>query len=71
MALFGGEDYCLLVTLDSRTHQKIAQEYEKRFGTPLYRLGVMTEGTNVQFTLNGKPQKLEKKSFSHFKIDSK
>ena len=38
-AFCGGEDYKLLLTVDRRKANELAQRFEAEFGTPLYRIG--------------------------------
>ena len=61
-ALAGGEDFELVVAVRPRAFQHLALRYAKRFGRPLYRIGVLREGSGV--TWNGAP--LERSGWDHF-----
>ena len=41
-ALADGEDYCLLLTVDSDFYEDVNRRYKERFGKPLYRIGRIT-----------------------------
>jgi thiamine-monophosphate kinase len=54
-ALHGGEDYELLVTVDSKHFADLNVEYQKRFGTALYAVGriVCGDPQHVNYIENG------------------
>jgi len=58
-ALFGGEDYELLLTADPDIH--------KELDFPLYEIGEIREGKGIILLENGKEKKIEKGGFEHFK----
>jgi thiamine-monophosphate kinase len=65
-ATTGGEDYELLLTVDSASFDTIAEELYKATGTTLTKIGTITEGDSVEWLDNGKPTELELKGFTHF-----
>lgn len=65
-ATTGGEDYELLLTVDSASFNTIAEELYKATGTTLTKIGTITEGDSVEWLDNGKPTELELKGFTHF-----
>jgi thiamine-monophosphate kinase len=65
-ATTGGEDYELLLTVDSVSFDNIAEELYKATGTTLTKIGTITEGDSVEWLDNGKPTELELKGFTHF-----
>jgi thiamine-monophosphate kinase len=67
LALSGGEDYELLLTVNPEGFNSISNAYQKRFGQPLYLLGEMTASEGiVMFTKEGKRESLIFKGFQHF-----
>ncbi len=67
IAATGGEDYCLLCTVEAATYQHIQTEFEKEFGRPLYNIGVVT--ADQQFVYFQHDQKIDfaKHGWDHFK----
>jgi len=65
-AAIGGEDYCLLVTIDADAFKKIAQDFQQKFKCELIVIGEITSEKEFKYFLHGKAQKLSLKSFSHF-----
>lgn len=65
-ATTGGEDYELLLTVDSASFDNIAEKLYKATGTTLTKIGTITEGDSVEWLDNGKPTELELKGFTHF-----
>lgn len=43
LALTGGEDYCLLLTVAPNSFEKLNKEFQKTFKTPLYPIGHITK----------------------------
>jgi thiamine-monophosphate kinase len=64
--LAGGEDYALLFTLDPGDYGRIAQEFEKKFGYPLVKIGAITAKDGLELREGGKPVPFTYRSFSHF-----
>ena len=65
-ATTGGEDYELLLTVDSAAFDTIAEELFKATGTTLTKIGTITEGDSLTWLDNGTPTELELKGFTHF-----
>jgi thiamine-monophosphate kinase len=69
VALIGGEEYELLVTLpdraDSADFADGSREFENRFGLPLTRIGTVRSGTGVTVLKDGRPFPVQG-AFSHF-----
>lgn len=67
LALSGGEDYSLLFTASPETFETLQKEYEERFQTSLYPLGVITEPScGLIYQLHGKEIKMKLSPFEHF-----
>lgn len=43
LALTGGEDYCLLVTVDKSAYESLSKQFHKKFGHPLFAIGEITD----------------------------
>lgn len=65
-ATTGGEDYELLMTVDSASFDTLAEEFAKATGTTLTKIGTITEGDTLTWLDNGAPTELELKGFTHF-----
>ncbi|MCW3490543.1 thiamine-phosphate kinase [Dethiobacter alkaliphilus] len=66
-ALNGGEDYELLLAVQSQRFASLSREYESRFGVPLLPIGkVVGEKGLWMVTKEGKRVKLTIKGFQHF-----
>lgn len=65
-ATTGGEDYELLMTVDSASFDTLAKEFAKATGTTLTKIGIITEGDTLTWLDNGTPTELELKGFTHF-----
>lgn len=65
-ATTGGEDYELLMTVDSASFDTLAEEFAKATGTTLTKIGTITEGDTLTWLDNGTPTELELKGFTHF-----
>lgn len=67
LATTGGEDYCLLLTIDPSALEEIQGAYKKEFKTPLYPIGKVTNQIGkLSYQLNGKPLTFQTKGFDHF-----
>lgn len=67
LAVGGGEDYELLLTVDSQLLENIQQKFQEQFGKPLYCIGTITEGsTGISWFQNNKQVELSKHGFNHF-----
>ncbi len=65
-ALCGGEDYKLLFTVDPFTADPLIRNFHSHFGTPIYPIGRITEGNELQWLRNGCPMEADWQGFTHF-----
>ncbi len=67
IAATGGEDYCLLCTVDCDESEKIASQFETRFGRKLYKIGTITNRIHdLRYFYNQECIALKEKGFDHF-----
>ncbi len=66
LAACGGEDYKLLFTAEPAEADRLATDFENRFGVPLYPIGRITDGAELVWRQNGRPVELDWHGFSHF-----
>lgn len=66
LAACGGEDYKLLLTADSAHAEQLATDFQKRFRTPLYAVGRITESTELVWQMDGRPVGLDWHGFTHY-----
>ncbi|MFZ1977798.1 MAG: thiamine-phosphate kinase [Bacteroidota bacterium] len=67
IAATGGEDYCLLATIDQNDYLAISEEFKKRFNQPLFNIGLIIEKEPApRYRKNGKIIELKKHGFDHF-----
>lgn len=62
----GGEDYCLLLTVDPEKYVEVSRRFEHQFDKPLSKVGLVVEGTEVCLLRNNEPVSLSLKPFAHF-----
>ncbi len=68
IAVTGGEDYCLLCTIDHSKSRRIAQEFEAKFGRELYNIGQVTNKSGeLKYYYNQKPVQFKEHGYDHFK----
>ncbi len=71
LACLGGEDYCLLATVDDRAYQDIADAFQAKFGRALSAIGQIvagkTEGDEVIYLRNGQRIEWARQGFDHFR----
>jgi thiamine-monophosphate kinase len=68
LAAAGGEDYCLLITVDSKKFPELVRKYQRRFGKKLQPIGRITEEKGkFVYLKNGKVVSLKKAGFDHFR----
>jgi thiamine-monophosphate kinase len=68
IAVCGGEDYCLMLTVESHQYEYIKNNFTQRFNKPLYPVGkITTKKETLTFKLNGKKTDIIKHGFDHFK----
>lgn len=65
-AACGGEDYKLLLTVDAEGAGQLADEFLKRFGSPLHPLGRITGTRELVWLQNGNPVPLDWHGFTHY-----
>jgi thiamine-monophosphate kinase len=67
MSVSGGEDYCLLLTIDKDCFQEISKNYQLKFNRPLFEIGkIITGSPEISFLKNNKKIEFIKKGFDHF-----
>lgn len=68
IAAAGGEDYCLLVSIDKEKFPRLAENFSRRFRRPLAAIGKITpEKGRLVYLKDGRPYSLKKSGFDHFK----
>jgi thiamine-monophosphate kinase len=67
LAAGGGEDYCLLCTVDCERFEACARDFREKFGTPLYRLGEITDQTrSLDYLEDGRVTDFSPRGVEHF-----
>jgi thiamine-monophosphate kinase len=67
LALTGGEDYCLLMTISQDASASIQRLFQEKFGHPLYPIGRITDQpAQIIYHKNGEPAKMHIHRFDHF-----
>jgi len=67
-ALAGGEDYTLLCTASPEYAAAIAENFQKKFGRPLFRIGEITAGNILKIeNPDGSTKSIEPSGWNHFK----
>ncbi len=68
MAVTGGEDYCLLITIDQDCYDEVADAYNHEFGYPLTIIGkILPADAGLRFELNKKSINLNRRGYDHFR----
>jgi thiamine-monophosphate kinase len=68
LATSGGEDYCLLLTVDQEQFDFISNAFEKKFGKKLFEIGKVTdESGNLKWLMEEEEVKMNKGGFNHFR----
>lgn len=65
-AACGGEDYKLLFTAAPTATRQLEEEFLARFGTPLHRIGRITERAGLTWLQAGSPVQLDWQGFTHY-----
>lgn len=65
-ALFGGEDYQLLLTVAEESWERCAKDFQEIFNKPLYRIGRVTASQKLLFSGPDEQEVLKGRPFSHF-----
>ena len=66
LATSGGEDYCLLLTINDKMVEKITQEFQQQFGHELRPIGRISQEKGLRYELKGKSVENLKNGFNHF-----
>ena len=67
LAISGGEDYCLLLTIEKESFEKISSKYKRKFQKPLYPIGEVTKAPEeIVYRISNQKVQLNLKSFNHF-----
>ena len=67
LALSGGEDYVLLLTIDKQSYSEVAGNFEKQFNKPLHAIGHIERGKpQITYKEYGKTINNLKKGYTHF-----
>lgn len=67
LALMGGEDYCLLLTISSDAFKDIQHSFQKIFGSPLFAIGHITDPPEeIVYLKNEEIIQKNYKNFNHF-----
>ncbi len=67
IAATGGEDYCLLCTVEAGRFGSLANAFLGAFGRPLTAIGIITDGGGLVYQREGKPMHWTRHGFDHFK----
>ncbi len=65
-ATTGGEDYELLLTVDSNRFDTLAEDLERATGTRLTAIGTITDDRELRWLENGASTNMELSGFTHF-----
>ena len=66
LAVAGGEDYKLLLTADAGAAVRLVEDYQAKFGEPLYEIGRIVAEKEIRWLDRGNPVSIEWKGFTHF-----
>jgi len=67
LALTGGEDYCLLCTVDPKAFHPLGSAFERELGRPLTAIGTIENGDSLKYERKGGLVELKRSGFNHFK----
>ena len=65
-AVLGGEDYCLLLTIDSNQFSIIQEGFWENFKVPLFPIGNVSHGAGLRLKWHSQPFHPKTKPFEHF-----
>lgn len=65
-AAYGGEDYELLVTVDSRHLEDTLEAFKKKFGTPLFPIGIIGKKKKIIFIDDNGNELPPEQGYKHF-----
>lgn len=63
----GGEDYSLLFTINANNYAEFAKCFFEKFGYAVKHIGHVTNGSGVNYLINGEHKNLTLKPFLHFR----
>ncbi|HMA63210.1 MAG TPA: thiamine-phosphate kinase [bacterium] len=67
LAINGGEDYCLLFTVDPEEFEQLKQNYQKQFDQPIFNIGTIKEQKyGLRYFKKDQQQKFTGHGFDHF-----
>jgi len=67
LALTGGEDYCLLMTISAARYAALSGEFAKLFATPLYAIGHITDDIcELKYCREGEFIQIDYNNYNHF-----
>jgi thiamine-monophosphate kinase len=67
LALTGGEDYCLLVSVAPDALDQIRRSFQEKFGHPLYPVGHIThQKGRILYHRQGTPVDMQVRRYNHF-----
>jgi len=67
LALTGGEDYCLMCTVEASKVDQLAQNFEQEFSCKLFQVGRIIEENALYFTHKGQRVDYKMQGFDHFR----
>jgi thiamine-monophosphate kinase len=68
-AAAGGEDYCLLLTVESSRFDPLAAAFARRFRRPLVAVGtIRPRSRGLRYFLGDRPALLQGRGFDHFRL---
>lgn len=67
LAFTGGEDYCLMLTVDPQDYDDLAEKYALLFDKNLSRIGHITDQNELKLTFEGKNHQIRKRGYNHFR----
>jgi len=70
MALSGGEDYCLMCTVDPGDIEILSAQFNEKFQHPLQPIGSILDNRRLEYYHHNKPVKLLHHGWDHFKQGS-
>ena len=65
-ALAGGEDFELLIAVEARSFEHLAGQFQRRFGRPLERVGVVRADEHLVVVNQGRDEPLVRTGWDHF-----
>lgn len=66
IAAGGGEDYCLMCTVETGRHEELTRAFEAAFGRPLTAIGRVVEGDDLLYEREGRSLTLDRHGWDHF-----